>query len=766
MDESSAYLGHSSSSRPSKRLSTTSYSSQTSATVQSALPSRLRTPVSQARFPSLITYASGPDILAPVPRKHHILQASESPHWLGSPTHSAASSRPVSPLSLNGSHTLSPSVSRRRLSRQLSFSSVREQDQLLGSPLRTTHAHDHHKTNGEHVDSMGRRWVRWMHKHGLKRWVVPCAVLASVWVKWSIGLGSYSGQSTPPMYGDYEAQRHWMELTIHLPLREWYTYDLQYWGLDYPPLTAYISWICGVVGSWIDPSWFALGSSRGIESAGSTTYMRTTVLVFDTLVYLPALLLFVRSWHTDRSTRTQELALLMLLLQPTLLLIDFGHFQYNSVMLGLTLFSLNCFARGHDMLGAVSFVLSLGFKQMALYYAPAMGSYLLGKCLYLGSTQGPRHFAHLALVTVAAILILFLPFLPPFSPLPSILDPITRIFPFNRGLFEDKVANFWCASDVIVKWRRRLASQTLVRLATAITALGFLPGAVGLIYNGWKMRLQPYKEGDSAKDKKTSSDVGGAEVGRPAPILPLLPYALLTSSMSFFLFSFQVHEKTILLPLLPLTLLLSGVTSHEASETWEIGMLASNVALFSMWPLLKRDGLGVSYIAMTILWNRLVGYNPFRARPTSLLQYLSFHPCPAHPHLLPRSPHPRAPPPTPTRYPDLFPVLNVLLSTPVFGLVWLWSIRRGIEVSWSFGGLGQGSDSPAEPKRHAPRSEPGDGADASGVALAGIGRETGARAMSLGFAQGRRRAVRPQRSGSISSVLSAGSHREHELGQR
>jgi alpha-1,3-glucosyltransferase len=47
------------------------------------------------------------------------------------------------------------------------------------------------------------------------------------------------------MFGDYEAQRHWMELTIHLPLREWYTHDLPYWGLDYPPLTAYVSWICG-----------------------------------------------------------------------------------------------------------------------------------------------------------------------------------------------------------------------------------------------------------------------------------------------------------------------------------------------------------------------------------------------------------------------------------------------------------------------------------------------------------------------------------------
>jgi alpha-1,3-glucosyltransferase len=49
------------------------------------------------------------------------------------------------------------------------------------------------------------------------------------------------------MFGDYEAQRHWMELTVHLPFRQWYKYDLQYWGLDYPPLTAYVSWICGVV---------------------------------------------------------------------------------------------------------------------------------------------------------------------------------------------------------------------------------------------------------------------------------------------------------------------------------------------------------------------------------------------------------------------------------------------------------------------------------------------------------------------------------------
>lgn len=99
------------------------------------------------------------------------------------------------------------------------------------------------------------------------------------------------------MFGDYEAQRHWQEVTYNLPVHEWSvcslfclstgaseTYkvsirqcapvsghlsgldrfffvfflpihryfntsdnDLNYWGLDYPPLTAYHSLICAYV---------------------------------------------------------------------------------------------------------------------------------------------------------------------------------------------------------------------------------------------------------------------------------------------------------------------------------------------------------------------------------------------------------------------------------------------------------------------------------------------------------------------------------------
>jgi len=42
----------------------------------------------------------------------------------------------------------------------------------------------------------------------------------------------------------------------------------------------------------------------------------------------------------------------------------------------------------------------------------------------------------------------------------------------------------------------------------------------------------------------------------------------------------------------------------------------------------------------------------------------------------------------PARYPDLFPVLNVLLCAPIFGLAWLWSTARIVQVAWAVGVLG------------------------------------------------------------------------------
>ncbi|CAE6445127.1 unnamed protein product [Rhizoctonia solani] len=473
------------------------------------------------------------------------------------------------------------------------------------------------------------------------------------------------------MYGDYEAQRHWMEITYHLPISKWYTYDLQYWGLDYPPLTAYISWICGFIAHKINPVWVALDASRGYESPTSKHFMRMSVLLLELLVYIPAVYVYTRIALPGRSRRTQNIALFTVLLQPALILIDHGHFQYNSVMLGLTLWAVNMFHLGYDLLGAVFFVASLGFKQMSLYYAPAVGSYLLGKCFWLGREHGTRHFIRLALVTSLSFLLLFLPFLTP----PLLAQSIQRIFPFARGLFEDKVANFWCASDVVlIKWRKLswISETSLQRVALLVTLLGILPGA-GMVF-GW----------------------GFIAHGR-GPTLPLLPFALFSSAMSFFMFSVQVHEKSILLPLMPITLLLAARESESEVESvgmglgnvWEWGVLVNNVAVFSMWPLLKRDGQGLNYAVLTLLWNYVIGYDPLALSP-SLVKILSLaaYATLALIHIL------EAFIPAPARYPDIYSVLNVLLSASIFGATWV-SVG-GImmfQSAWATGGFDMGSSS-------------------------------------------------------------------------
>ena len=201
-------------------------------------------------------------------------------------------------------------------------------------------------------------------------------------------------------------------------------------------------------------------------------------------------------------------------------------------------------------------------------------------------------------------------------------QPITRIFPFSRGLFEDKVSNFWCATNVLIKWKHWISRGVLVKLSALLTVLGFAP-SVFIMYNTAK-KLQAARKSAQESDNQP-------------PFLALLPYALLTSSLSFFLFSFQVHEKTVLLPLLPITLLLSGAPVDSPAYAW--GALMNNVAVFryvlttlwdfclstlcSMWPLLKKDGLGLPYLAILVLWNRLIGYNPFSWPPKSSTHLIS-----------------------------------------------------------------------------------------------------------------------------------------------
>ena len=418
--------------------------------------------------------------------------------------------------------------------------------------------------------------------------------------------------------------------------------------------------------------------------------MRATVFASEYLIYIPAVIIFLRRYSRIERVNVWEasIALVAVLMQPATILIDHGHFQYNTVMLGFTLASMSSMAAGRPLWSCVFFVGALGFKQMALFYAPAVFAYLLGICLF-PRINVMRFFA-IALVTVLSFAVLYLPFLlgilydvytgisqedlplpPLLASLPVSLDEkswyypillqlaqsVHRIFPFARGLFEDKVANIWCAVHTFHKLHR-YPGALLQRAALVATSAAIAPPCLILF-------LKPRKE--------------------------LLPLALAATSWGFFLCSYQVHEKNVLLPLLPMTVLLSGAGGLLPSIRAWVG-LANMLGVWTMFPLLKRDELRVPYFVISLLWAYLLGLPPVSfsayhegstgglSLPTKIL-HLNIYLAIVGWHVV------EAFVPAPTDKPDLWVVANAIVGAGGFGICYLWCLWK---LFWKSGLINAG----------------------------------------------------------------------------
>ena len=175
-------------------------------------------------------------------------------------------------------------------------------------------------------------------------------------------------------------------------------------------------------------------------------------------------------------------------------------------MLGLSVAAVALVLDGRRFLGSVAFCLALAFKQMSLYYAPVFFAYLLGDTWHRFPTwstrcgghgglfffsrtggTGPRppesspvrragtggggassatYVAGLGIAVVGTLCACFAP----FRSLVDLSAVIRRIFPLERGLFEDKVANVWCALSVAVKLKQLLSTDTLARIRSVCGA--------------------------------------------------------------------------------------------------------------------------------------------------------------------------------------------------------------------------------------------------------------------------------------------------------
>jgi alpha-1,3-glucosyltransferase len=173
------------------------------------------------------------------------------------------------------------------------------------------------------------------------------------------------------------------------------------------------------------------------------------------------------------------------------------------------------------------------------------------------------------------------------------------------------------------------------------------------------------------------------------PKRSLLPLAFAAVSWGFFLCSYQVHEKNVLLPLLPMTLLLSGKEGLLPSTRAWVG-LANMLGVWTMYPLLKRDELRVPYFAISLLWAYLVGLPPvsFSAYHEgsrsglnlfSKILHLNIYMAMVGWHVA------EAFFPPPADKPDLWIVANAIVGTGGFGLCYLWCLWRLTAKSEFFG---------------------------------------------------------------------------------
>ncbi|EDX04524.1 GD23688 [Drosophila simulans] len=381
-----------------------------------------------------------------------------------------------------------------------------------------------------------------------------------------ISLYSYSGFDSPPMHGDYEAQRHWQEITVNLAVGEWYTNssnnDLQYWGLDYPPLTAYHSYLVGRIGASIDPRFVELHNSRGFESKEHKRFMRATVVSADVLIYLPAILLL--AYSLDKTFPSDD---------------------------KLFLFTLVAAYPGQTLFG--SFVAQL---------------------------------SRIAAVVLTTFAILWLPWL---GSLQAALQVLHRLFPVARGVFEDKVANVWCAVNVVWKLKKHISNDQMALVCIACTLIASLPTNVLLF--------------------RRRTNVG-------------FLLALFNTSLAFFLFSFQVHEKTILLAALPALFLL---------KCWPNEMiLFLEVTVFSMLPLLARDELLVPAVVATVAFHLI--FKCFDSKSKLSNEYPLKYIAPISHILMISIVLASLTVPAPTKYPDLWPLIISVTSCGHFLLFFLW----------------------------------------------------------------------------------------------
>ncbi|KAI9141884.1 glycosyltransferase family 57 protein [Paraphysoderma sedebokerense] len=403
---------------------------------------------------------------------------------------------------------------------------------------------------------------------------------------------------------DFEVHRNWLAITHSLPLSKWYYEDTSEWTLDYPPFFAYFEKSLSQFATFFDSNMLKV-DNLNYASQETILFQRLSVVVTELV-----LLFGIKRFCDVLPTNYQRYVLTaFVFLNPGLLLVDHIHFQYNGFLFGILMLSLSELKRDNVLIGSLLFAALLNFKHIFLYLAPAYFIFLLRTYCFPSSPSirasvklssfSPVNFLKLG-VTVLSVFVLSLgPF---YKHLPQLL---TRLFPFKRGLCHSYWApNVWA----LYTFADRVLIQAFSRFGYEFDSSELANATRGIVGESSFVVLPNILPHHTFILTVVSQVPALIKLWRN-PSFENFIVSIVLCGFGSFHFGWHVHEKAMIMVLIPLSLL--SITSLALAKIFYI---ASIVGYFSLFPLLFQPlefpiKISILVIYVTLSYSYLSHYH-------------------------------------------------------------------------------------------------------------------------------------------------------------
>ncbi|KAI8147118.1 glycosyl transferase [Fennellomyces sp. T-0311] len=383
---------------------------------------------------------------------------------------------------------------------------------------------------------------------------------------------------------DFEVHRNWLAITHSLPISKWYIEKTSIWTLDYPPFFAWFEKFWSMFAQLADPAMLVV---TNLEYASSQTviFQRFTVIASELVLYW-SLKRYIRYFGNDY---VHWLVAASIFLHPGLLI-------YNGFLYGILILSIVEAKRGQLLMSGILFAALLNFKHIYLYMAPAYFVYLLKAYCFKTNNDGGQSFSLQRFITLGgSVCGIFTLSIGPFiHQLPALLG---RLFPFTRGLCHAYWApNFWAlyaALDRCLIFVGKRLGWTM-----NVSALGSMTrGFVG----DTQFAVLPDIQAIHTVILTLLAQLVVLQLLWRKPTFDNFLTSLTLCGFASFLFGWHVHEKAILIVLIPYSLMAANSKHHLRTF-----VMLSAAGIYSLYPLLFHAAETPIKVVYTVLWALVV----------------------------------------------------------------------------------------------------------------------------------------------------------------